>query len=343
MSASTRESSEDAVTTTDVAAAGAPAAEDSAAGGNSAGADPTATPHQTLVALTRRSGRGYTVIRDSFVQRRLRSGRFVGSSLGQLVHERRHRALLAYLLLLMTADFLNKRSDPLEAKVWARALSPQSPEPGWPDTAMTPIWAMLHTGQPRLINKERQARLVKVTPRKENGRGEYTRPRPDERPGDTGELYFILPDAFWLEDWHNKLSLPGVAVLLILLAGTVARDEAWLSPEKAPEWYGVAPKTMYNGLEDLRKHGLLGARDKWVTAELSGIGRTKRTYYRLRGPFSRAARLKLQDTTRTETKRRAERAARTTRRKRRPTNTDGSSTNVATGTTDNPAATGGPQ
>lgn len=181
---------------------------------------------------------------------------------------------------------------------------------------MTPIWAMLRSGPPCLITKERQARLVKVTPRKENGRGEYTRPRPDQNPGDAEELYFALPDAFWLDDWHNTLSLPGVAVLVIVLAGTVTRDEAWLSPERAPEWYGISPKTMYNGLEDLRKNELLDSRDEWVTAALSGIGKTKKTYYRLRDPFSRAARLQLQDTTRAETQGRA--AKRTPRQGRRP-------------------------
>lgn len=306
MTTSNRNTDAVAVKTGEVVASGTPVDGDSAAGvGRTTASDPTATPQQTLEALTRYAGRGFTPVRNSFVQRRLRSGKFVGSSLGQLVHERRHRALLGYLLLLMTTQSLDRRSAPLEAKVWARALSPRPPAPAWPDTAMTPIWAMLDTGPPRLITKERQARLVKITPRKENGRGDYTRPRPDQQPGDAGELYFTLPDAFWLDDWHNMLSLPGVAVLLILLAGTVTRDEAWLSPERAPEWYGIAPKTMYNGLEDLRKNGLLAARDEWVTAALSGIGKTKKTHYRLRDPFSRAARLKLQDTTRTEAQRRA--------------------------------------
>ena len=288
-----------------------------ASGSDPTPGDPTATPLVTLEALARQAGRGFTPIRNGFVQRRLRTGKFVGSTLGQLVHERRRRALLAYLLLLMASQFLDKSSAPLEAKVWARALSPRSPEPAWPDAAMTPIWAMLDAGPPRLITKERQARRVKITPRKESGRGEYTRPRPDQNPSDEGELYFALPDAFWLEDWHNKLSLPGVAVLLILLAGTVTRDETWLSPERAPEWYGISEKTMRNGLEDLRRHGLLDSREEWVTAALSGIGKTKKVHYRLHDPFSRAARLELQDTTRAEARKRSV-AKRSPRRARGP-------------------------
>lgn len=179
---------------------------------------------------------------------------------------------------------------------------------------MTQIWSMLEEAPFKLITRERKARLVKVSPRKENGRGPYTRPRPDERLSDIGERYFILPDAFWLDGWHNKLTLPGLAVLLILLAGTVTRDEAWLSPDRAEDWYRVAPKTMYNGLEDLRKHGLLDVRDEWVTAGLSAIGKTKKTYYSLRSPFSRADRLALQDTARDATKKRAAAAKRAKRR-----------------------------
>ena len=285
-------------------------------------ADPTATPHQTLQDLTGLAGRGFTVVRNNLVQVR-RGGKYVGSSLGRLVHARRHRALPAYLLLLMVVQPLGRRAKPLEAKVWARALSPDPPAKPWPETAMTPIWSMLEEWPHKLITKERKARLVRVSPCKENGRGPYTRPRPDERPSDLSERYFILPDAFWLDGWHHKLTMPGLAVLLILLAGTTARDEAWLSPERAEDWYGVAPKTMYNGLEDLRKHGLLDARDEWVTAGLSGIGKTKKTYYSLRTPFSRTERLALQDTARAAAKKRAAAAEKKAKRvKRRPATQD---------------------
>jgi hypothetical protein len=256
----------------------APTGGDPAAAPTAAGAtpsDPTATPHQTLVKMTTLAGRGFTVVRDSFVQVK-RNGKSVGSSLGRLVQARRHRALLAYLVLLMIAQPFDKRPKPLEAQVWARALSPDPPAAEWPDTAMTPVWTMLEKPPHKLVVKDRQARLVKITPRKENGRGPYARPRPDQRPSDVGERYFVLPDAFWLDGWHNRLSMPGVAVLLILLAGTTSREEAWLSPERADEWYGISTKTMFNGLEELRKKGLLRVREEWVPAELSAIGKTKK-------------------------------------------------------------------
>lgn len=280
--------------------------------------DPTATPHQTLQKMTSLAGRGFTVVRNDFAQVR-RSGKWVGSSLGRLVHARRHRALLAYLLVLTVAQPLDRRPKPLEAKVWARALSPDPPAYPWPETAMTPVWTMLEETPHRLITRERQARLVKVTPRKENGRRHYSRPRPDERSSDLGERYFIVPDAFWLDGWHNRLTMPAVAVLLILLAGTTAREEAWLSPERAEEWYGISSKTMYNGLEELRKQNLLSVREEWVPAELSGIGKTKKNHYSLKGPFSTDGRRALQETARAAAQKRAAPAERkSTRARRRP-------------------------
>ncbi len=284
--------------------------------GSTTPSDPTATPHQTLQAMTGLAGRGFTVVRNNLVQVR-RNGRWVGSSLGRLVHARRHRALLAYLLVLMVAQPLDRRAKPLEAKVWARALSPDPPAPPWPETAMTPVWTMLEEAPHRLITRERQARLVKVTPRKENGRGSYSRPRPDERSSDLGERYFIVPDAFWLDGWHNRLTMPAVAVLLILLAGTTGRDEAWLSPERAEDWYGVSPKTMYNGLEELRKQNLLSVREEWVPAELSGIGKTRKNHYSLRGPFSTDERRALQETARAAAQKRAAVSERRSKRARR--------------------------
>lgn len=278
--------------------------------------DATATPHQTLAKMTSLAGRGFTVVRNNFVQIP-RRGKWVGSSLGRLVQARRHRALLAYLLLLMVTQPLDKRPKPLEAKVWARALSPDAPAPEWPETSMTPVWTMLEQPPLKLVEKERQARLVKVMPRKENGRGPYYRPRPDLKPADESEKYFILPDEFWLAGWHHRLSMPGVAVLLILLAGTTARDEMWLSPERADEWYGISTKTMFNGLEDLRKHGLLAVRVEWVTAELSAIGKTRKNWYSLKTPFATDERRALQKTAQLATKKRAAAATRKTRPQRR--------------------------
>jgi hypothetical protein len=251
-----------------------------------------ATPATTLIELTRVSARGYTVVRNIFVQVHV-GDNWVGSSLGRLVAGRQPRALLAYLLLLMSWSALDKRPEPLEAAVWARALSPEPPDAPWAPSAMTRVWNTLEDTPHQLITRERVARLVKLAPRKENGKGPYARPRPDQS-SSRRELFFILPDAFWLEGWHNKLTLPSIAVLLIVLSGTTGRDEAVLPYDRAQDWYGISPKTMQNGVENLRIHGLLSARHEWVRADLSKIGRSPKISYCLTGAFSRDSRHDLQ-------------------------------------------------
>ena len=284
---------------------------------SSVSSDPAATPGQTRENLTKIAARGYTVIRNSFVQEQ-RAGKWVGSSLGRLVNARQPRALLAYLLLLMSWSALDKRPKPLEAVVWARALSPDPPRPPWAASAMSRVWTALEEPPHRLVVRERKARLVKLSPRQENGRAAYSRPRPDESTR-TGEKFFILPDAFWLHGWAQRLSMPGIAVLLILLHGTTGRDETRVSPEHAEDWYGIAEKTMRNGLEELRKAGLITERREWVTEPLSPIGKTQRLYCSLNGVFSREERQRLQaEAARATRKRAAKKTKHTKRREVRP-------------------------
>lgn len=250
---------------------------------------PTATPASTRAELARVAQRGFTPVRRSFVQSR--DGRkWHGSSLGRLVAARQPRALNAYLLLLMAWPALSVREVPLEAGTWARALSPDPPGRQWSPDAMTRVWAALE--DLGLVERERAARLVQVTPRREDGAAPYARPRPDT--GIADDLYFALPDDYWLDAWHVRLSLPGRALLLILLEGTNGRPEVALPYEKARDWYGISDKTMQAGLEDLRRHGLLAERAEWVEAPLSAVGWTKHTYYALTAPFSRDARAELQ-------------------------------------------------
>lgn len=251
---------------------------------------PTATPASTRAELAQRSARGYTVVRNSFVQVRV-GNKWVGSKLGRLVEARQPRALRAYLLMLMVHSTLENRSIPLEAGVWARALSPAPPAAAWSPAAMTRVWSALEGHN--LISRERKARLVQVVPRREDGRQPYTRPRPDQL-SSVGERYFIIPDCFWIDGWHEQLSMPGIAVLLILIHDTSARDEVRLPYDRIQDWYGISAKTLQNGLADLRRHGLLHERHEWVVENLSAIGRTQRQYYSPTGPFSPAERKKLQ-------------------------------------------------
>jgi hypothetical protein len=267
-------------------------------------ADDESTPATTRREFVRVSARGFTVIRNIFVQDRI-GGKGVGSTLGRLVEARQPRALLAYLLLLMSWSAIDKMPEPLEAAVWARALSPNPPADPIPASAMTRVWnKLVELG---LITRQREARLVRIGPRREDGKRDYSRPRPDESKS-VREKFFVLPDVFWTDDWHETLSMPGIAMLLILLEETTGRDEVHLAYERAPAWYGISPKTMQNGLDELRRLGLATMREEWVRSDFSKIGKKQRRYYQLTGPFSREERKKLQDTAKRATRRRATKA-----------------------------------
>lgn len=259
------------------------------------------TPGSTRATFAKKAGRGYTPVRNSLVQ--VKDGnKWVGSTLGRLVEARQPRALLAYLLLLMSWPWLDRREKPLEAAVWARALSPDEPDPRLPARAMSRIWGTLDGL--RLIERSREGHLVRVIPRREDAGASYTRPRPDQE-DDAHEKFFSLPDAFWLDGWYAKLSFPGIAVLLILLAETQGRRAVHLSLEDSKAWYGLSSKTMQNGLNELRKNGLLGEQRDFIVNDLSAIGRKPHFTYWPMGDFGHDARNKLQRAAKQATRKRA--------------------------------------
>jgi hypothetical protein len=206
----------------------------------------------------------------------------------------------------MNWPWLERREKPLEAAVWARSLSPDAPGYPWPASAMTRVWNTLE--EQRLIQRSREGHLVRVLPRREDGRTGYTRPRPDQVK-DARERFFALPDAFWLDGWYDRLTFPGVAVLLILLAETQGRNAVHLSLDDAKAWYGISAKTMQNGLNDLRKHDVLGEHRAYVVNDLSAIGVIPHFSYWPKNEFSRALRQKLQRAAMRETKKRVAKPA----------------------------------
>ena len=266
---------------------------------------PASTPESTRATFAKRAGRGYTPVRNSFVQVR-EANKWVGSSLGRLVESRQPRALSAYLLLLMGWPWLERRENPLEAEVWARALSRDAPGHPWPASAMTRVWNTLEKHE--LIERTREGHLVRITPRREDGGGAYARPRPDQGRR-ARERFFVIPDAFWLNGWYNKLTFPGVAVLLTLLAETQGRDSVHLSLDDAKDWYGISAKTLQNGLNDLRAHGLLGEQRQWVVNDLSAIGVMPYFSYWPQQDFSRSSRQKLQGAAMREARKRVAKSA----------------------------------
>jgi hypothetical protein len=258
--------------------------------------------------FTRLSARGYTQIRHVFVQLPDREQSRV-SVVGPMLHGRKHRALLLYLLLLTAWPWLRERREPLEADVWIRALtaSDVSDTPNattWSASTLSRAWADLT--ELKLVVKKREGRLLRVTPRREDAGTDY------ELPGgrsDRWNAYFALPDAFWSEGWFAKLSLPALVMLLVVVKETNAKDEAWLTYDNCDEWYGVKAKSAQKGITELIKHGLLHCRSEPIKAPLSQTGKTTRSWYSLTGHFGHSARAAVQKQSAKETRNRRARAA----------------------------------
>jgi hypothetical protein len=249
----------------------------------------TANAADTRVEITRLSARGYTQLRHILVQLPDTEPTRV-SSVGTMVHTRKHRALLLYILLLTAWPWLHDRREPLEASVWIRALDgsavPDSPKANtWSASTLSRAWADLKGMN--LITTERKGRLLRVTPRREDGGDDY------EFPGgrkDRWNAYFSLPDAFWLDGWFAKLSLPALAMLLLIAKETNITNEVWLTYDNCEEWYGIRPKSAQNGITELIDAGLLHRRREKVKASLSPTGYTTRSWYSLTGEFGHTAR-----------------------------------------------------
>jgi hypothetical protein len=236
--------------------------------------------------------RGYIQIRGIFVQNPDPSSDRKGL-LAKFVTERQHRALLLYLMLLSVWPWLQRKQIPLEAHVWMNLLHSRI-VPGeslvWSESTLSRTWKYL--ADIGLVEKRRGKRgRLFVAPRLENTRGPYTFPTGEKKKLD--EAYFTLPDRFWLEEDFAKLSLPGLAVLLILAKETNKPAEYRITQEQMAEWYGFSRSTVAKGLQDLRDHALLEERIEWIPAPLSKARTTTATHYSLTGDYSHAERLKL--------------------------------------------------
>ncbi|MFF1254489.1 hypothetical protein ACFVYC_18615 [Pseudarthrobacter sp. NPDC058329] len=249
---------------------------------------PTATPEETRELFTRLAGRGYLKLRHVLVQlpddRDSRT-----STVGTMMSQRKHRALLLYLLILTGWSWLSRRKVPLPANAWIRALTaPADVKKAltWSPSTLSRALGDLETLE--LIKTRRRVRgRTHLVPRREDGVEEYTIP---EGLTDRYNTYFTLPDAFWNTGLFAKLTFPGLAMLLIIAKETSQKAEMYIPHDQGPDWYGISAGTVKNGLKNLRDLDLLDERPEWRKAPLSATGRTLRTWYSLRGEYSNGAR-----------------------------------------------------
>lgn len=259
-----------------------------------------ATPAETLTELLRVSGRGYTKVRHLLVQTSSGTTSSPGK-LGAMVGDRKRRSLQLYLLLLTVWPWLQNQNQPLPAAVWARALTTDRGRK-WTPTNVSETWSDLKSRS--LIERTRLSRGVDIVPMREDGAVKYADPGGVAR--SRLESYFTLPPSFWTDGWFEKLSMPGLAMLLAVASKTSRAEEpeTWLTNQHAGQWFGLSTRSVESGLSELANHGLLTDRIEWIKAPLSGIGATQRHNYSLNGEFSTASRLAMQSQAQEERRRR---------------------------------------
>lgn len=261
----------------------------------------SATPAQTREELLKRQARGYTQVRGVFVQRPKASpAEERASVLARFVHERKHHALVLYLLLLGAWPEIERRIandyEPLEANVWVRALrSERIGALTWSPSTLSRAWGVLE--EMKLVTRDRRGRRVHVTPRREDGLEDYTRP---EGRRSLEHAYFVLPDAFWNDELFADLGLAALAMFLLIAKETNRRDEVHLTFPQFEEWYGIRQRTAQKGIKELRNENLLNVRSERVPAPLSGIGFTVAQHYSLTGEYGYQARVALRERAKSE-------------------------------------------
>lgn len=277
-------------------------------------ADPS-TSESTRTEYLKRSPSGYTKIRHAFVQEPP-STRSAGSKPGVLpTFARNHRAAVLYLAVLTNWTWLRRTGDALAADTWIRFLA--SDEPGaltWTHQSLSHAWGVLE--EARLVSRELDHRLKKVTPLHDSGSGaEYAGPD-----GTPGSEYFVLPHEFWSRQLHATLGWPALAVLLILLKESGGRPYAELAVDRAQRYYGISRTTAEEGLTELRRKNLLTSTTRWVQDHDAAEGRRHTSLHALAEPFSMKYRQSLQAAAK---ERRERNKTKRRRKKRKEVRSDG--------------------
>lgn len=246
-----------------------------------------------LLATARRL---FTPIRAGFVQQP-RGATTRAATLSKLVEAKASRTLDLALLVLALEPVLD--GTPLPNATWAVLLQGDK-QPEIPPTAVSKSWKLLEEKYHLVKRGTRINRLANIAPLCEDGSGEpYTRPGLNAK-GTTG--YFTLPHTYWTDGWDQKLSMAGKAMLLVHLAATQKSPTLMMSYEQADEWYGLSERTAERGIQELRRHGLLGERGQKVVEPRSPTRETVRYHRYLTGDFSTHGRKELQQQTRKETR-----------------------------------------
>jgi hypothetical protein len=248
--------------------------------------EPALAPRARVSALLSDARRGYAPLRKVFVQRP-NTEEVRASVLSELVHDRQERALDAFLLLHALQPVL--AGTPLALGTWAALLSTKNS-----CTTNGASKAFSALVDRKLVKRTANGRRPIFEPLLEDGSGgSWTRPGQLE---EEGPGYFTLPYAYWTRGIVDKLTLPGKAMLLIMLAETQNPKTPTFSMavERAQSWYGISERTAERGYSQLSQAGLLLVKVQKVADARHPAGRREVYHRALASPFATAARMRLQ-------------------------------------------------
>lgn len=234
---------------------------------------------KTVNALLDRANRPFVPIDKSFIQMP-REEKERRGPLATFVNNGDLRGLKAYLLIVASASSPDENDEwytSLSLQTWARAFGCfESANGAAAKTAATRILVRLQ--ERRLIEKAHDGgkREIKVKLLAQNGSGEeYQRPT---------RRFIRLSHDFWKSGLDEKITLPSLAMLLVILG---EKQPCELPSERMPEWYGWSADTAERGLYDLCRMGII-EKQRWSKeTALSPTGYTIVNEYSVLPPFDK--------------------------------------------------------
>jgi hypothetical protein len=230
-----------------------------------------------------RAKRGFGSVRHVFVQKQ-QGDHARTSTLARFVNQRQHAALDLYLLLLALEPVVVE--SPISLQAWTLLLGPQA-------SAATTAKAFKTLQEWKLVHREPGKALYRVRPLREDAEDEpYTRPDGSK---DFIQWYFSIPSEYWTDGHCDRLTLPGKAMMLVLLAGTSQKPSQNVPAQQVKDWYGFSERTAERGYRELNLAKLIREHEAYERDPRSPIN-LRRVYHRaFNEPFDTATRHKRQD------------------------------------------------
>jgi hypothetical protein len=238
---------------------------------------PASDTSHTRAELFGKAQRGFVRIRKDFVQRWAKPR---PSVLAELVTGRKEIALDLLLTVHALQPILT--GSPLPVWVWARLL-------GQDVSDRSVRTAMATLEQMDLLEVGGRRGTPEFVLKRENGDGQVWKPEPEEDPAVRGKGFLTIPFAYWTAGTIDELSLPGKAMLLVILRDTQdpkGKLTFVMANERAQEFYGFSERTAERGYLELRRAGLLREKTILVPAARHPLGRREEFHRALKFPYS---------------------------------------------------------